>query len=147
MNEGLGPCLLWTGATNGRYGVLSEHGRNIYAHRRAYEVANGPIPEGMLVCHHCDTPLCVEPRHLFVGTQADNMRDARLKGRVTPYHPNPGERNGRALLTRAQVDEIRQTVTPNKTGIKGGGLSEAARRYGVSRREIKAILTGESWRP
>ena len=78
-------CWLWTGPLlNVGYGVLSDGGkhRGILAHRMAWERANGPIPEGMDVCHICDTPSCVNPSHFFLGTQADNNRDAWRKGRM-----------------------------------------------------------------
>lgn len=82
-------CVLWNGTRAGRYGTTRINGRRIYAHRQAWEDANGPIPPGMLVCHRCDEPLCVNPDHLFIGTQSDNMRDARDKGRLNPL---PGQR-------------------------------------------------------
>jgi hypothetical protein len=78
MIEGT-PCIPWTGAINNHgYG---RRGRR-YAHRMAWEEAHGPIPHGMKVCHHCDTPACVNIEHLFLGTQSDNMRDCAAKGRL-----------------------------------------------------------------
>ncbi len=75
-------CWLWEGARNtDGYGYLMVSGRYERVHREAYRVWIGPIPEGLSVLHHCDTPPCYNPDHLFVGTQADNMRDAMLKGR------------------------------------------------------------------
>lgn len=56
--------------------------KNMYAHRRSWEMVNGPIPEGMHCLHRCDTPACVNPAHLFLGTQADNMQDKSRKGRA-----------------------------------------------------------------
>jgi hypothetical protein len=77
------PCDEWPGARTGRsgYGEICAKGKIRYAHRAAWEEANGPIPPGMFVLHRCDNPPCREPRHLFIGTQRDNMRDMVAKGR------------------------------------------------------------------
>lgn len=78
-------CWLWTGAKNDAgYGKLwdYEYGAPRAAHRLAWEMEHGAIPDGLFLCHHCDTPTCVRPDHMFVGTQFDNMRDAARKGRV-----------------------------------------------------------------
>jgi hypothetical protein len=78
-------CWLWTGGRfSTGYGSFSVGGRVRVASRLAYAYTHGPIPDGLFVCHHCDTPLCVRPDHLFLGTNADNMRDAYRKGRVRP---------------------------------------------------------------
>lgn len=82
-------CWLWTGQTLGkqkRYPKIMVGGRKgkyIAAHRVSYAAFVGPIPEGMSVLHKCDIPLCVNPSHLFLGNQADNMRDMKIKGRST----------------------------------------------------------------
>jgi hypothetical protein len=80
-------CWLWDGAVdkNG-YGKIKRDGVSLRAHRLVYACAIGPIPDGMLVCHTCDVPMCVNPAHLFIGTCADNQRDMRLKGK---YRNNP----------------------------------------------------------
>lgn len=74
-------CWPWTWATSHGYGRLRVFGRPMYAHRLAYLLAHGPIPVGMLVCHHCDNPPCVNPAHLFLGTDSDNQQDKVAKGR------------------------------------------------------------------
>lgn len=77
-------CVLWSGArTPAGYGVIGVGGKLAYTHRLAYEIEYGPIPPGMLICHRCDTPGCLNASggHLFLGTDADNMRDKAAKGR------------------------------------------------------------------
>jgi HNH endonuclease len=80
-------CWPWLGArtsirpTRPGYGELLAWGKHAYAHRIAYHLAVGPIPEGMLVCHTCDNGLCCNPAHLFLGTARDNTRDMMAKGR------------------------------------------------------------------
>lgn len=124
-------CWLWTGAVakNG-YGQYSRR----YAHRLIYEAARGPIPTGLFVCHSCDTPLCVNPRHLWLGTNGDNMRDALLKGRTAR-----GERNPQARLTPSAVQAIRQAISDGATH---QGVADL---FGVSRRTVGHIVSGDTW--
>ncbi len=76
-------CLLWlAGIASNGYGVLRHQGHSYLAHRFAYERQHGPIPAGLCVCHVCDTRLCVNPAHMFLGTHADNVRDKVKKGRT-----------------------------------------------------------------
>jgi hypothetical protein len=75
-------CVEWQGARMARgYGRLRVNGRQMLAHRVAWERANGPIPEGYVICHRCDNPPCVNVDHLFLGTQRDNVYDMCAKGR------------------------------------------------------------------
>jgi len=84
-------CWLWTKAVRrDGYGAIEEYGTkfNHAVHRLSWMLANGPIPEGLYVCHHCDTKRCVRPDHLFLGTAKDNTQDCIKKGRfqnVSPY--------------------------------------------------------------
>jgi hypothetical protein len=129
-------CWVWAGGV-GRdgYGKLKVNGKTVRAHRVAYELANGDIPEGMLVCHSCDTPLCVRPDHLFVGRPSDNSRDMVEKGRQAR-----GESNGRSKLTGDQVSEIRKRFHI------GERRSDLAREYEVSWSLVNFIVNGESWK-
>jgi hypothetical protein len=92
-----GECWVWTGSRNwagyGYLGAVRGHGRQLAAHRVSWELANGSIPEGLHVLHHCDNPPCVRPEHLFVGTRSDNLSDAGRKGRLSD---RPQNRRGSA---------------------------------------------------
>jgi len=74
-------CRIWLHQTNGRYGMLTYKNKTMFAHRASWETHYGPVPKGMNVLHRCDTPSCINPHHLFLGTQCDNMQDAIKKGR------------------------------------------------------------------
>ena len=103
-----GRCWEWTGATNGvGYGRISIEGKSILTHRFSYSLVYGPVPDGMLVCHHCDNPGCVKPSHLFIGTQSDNLKDAFGKGRLTPPCIR-GEAHVSSKLVENDVHEIRR---------------------------------------
>lgn len=87
-------CLVWSGKSFNQqgYGIVRHNGRNTSAHRLAWILANGPIPEGLHVCHRCDNPPCCNPEHLFIGTRKDNMQDCLAKGRFAT-----GDRSGARL--------------------------------------------------
>ncbi len=131
-------CIPWTGALTRGCGVIGR-GRAgegmLYASRVAYEIAYGPVPDGLVVCHHCDNPLCVNPSHLFVGTQADNLADMRAKRRH-----NFGERNGNASLNESTVRAILAAAT------SGESQASIASRFGVCHQTVSLIVTGKRWR-
>lgn len=130
-------CWLWTAARNTTgYGMASWKGKkNIVAHRLAYELLVGPIPVGKLALHKCDTPHCVNPDHLFFGTDADNRADCVAKDR----HAR-GERSGVNKLTEAQVKEIKRLIA------NGMRLMDIAPLFGVSKNHISGIKNGRYWR-
>lgn len=125
-------CWLWAGALDRkRYGICTVDYKNYRAHRYVYAVYNGDIPSGMLVCHKCDNPSCVNPEHLFLGTAKQNSEDMISKNRFphSENHPN-------AKLTNEQVKLIRQD---NRTD----GI--IAKEYGISRERISAIQRGAAY--
>ena len=137
------PCKIWTGSRfRSGYGERVVGGKHKRVHRLAWIEAFGPIPEGMCVCHHCDTPACYEPTHLFLGTQKENVADAVAKGRMN--HPC-GASHPMAKLTAEQVIQIRATVRLNPVGVTGGEVPAAAREYGVAESTICRILNGKAW--
>lgn len=127
-------CCLWTGAkySNG-YGRFKWRGKYKSAHRTSYEIAKGPIPAGMLVCHTCDTPACIAPHHLYAGTHQDNMNDMVVRNRQ--FRP-VGAKNTRARLTPDIIKEIRNTAN---------SVRAAARIFGVSVSTVSYIRNGKRW--
>jgi hypothetical protein len=131
-------CLEWKGTLEGGYGRLIWNRSLQLAHRISFMLAFGHYPAELKVLHHCDNPSCVNPNHLFLGTLLDNARDRKDKGRNGLLK---GERNGRAKLTRAQVDEIRQ-----RYNIGDVSYSMLAAEYGVSSGLISHIIAKRQWR-
>lgn len=86
-----GGCWEWAANKDAKgYGLLAFKGKSYRAHRLSWELTNGPIPDGMLVCHKCDNPSCVNPEHLFIGTPKDNTQDSVKKGRHVMPQKSPG---------------------------------------------------------
>jgi hypothetical protein len=131
-----GDCWIWIASKMGKgYGGFWYKGRFQRAHRVSWQLHFGEIPAGMFVCHHCDNPLCVNPSHLFLGTNADNVKDCRAKGR----HIN-GERNGRAKLSHHDIPIIQELA---KFGFTQKYLSK---HFGVSRQNIASIIYRKTWK-
>lgn len=122
MPEPNSGCWLWLGAASGRhgYGHTRHLGEQISAHRAAWLIYQGEIAPGMFVCHKCDNPHCCNPEHLFLGSHADNMRDAIRKGRI----------NG---LTPEQAAEVRSRKETQAV---------YASRFGVTQSAISRITNG-----
>jgi hypothetical protein len=131
---------LWTGSVSDvGYGYLFIHRQKMYAHRLSYTLAFGPIPDGMSVCHNCpggDRSACVNPAHLWLGSQTDNMHDMKAKGRASR-----GERSSHAKLTAEQVQTIRLRYAAGRVVQK-----QLAVEYGVSSGTICDALAGRTWR-
>lgn len=136
-------CWHWRGATLSKgYGVFRVPGtrKNIGAHRMSWILRFGDVPEGVFVCHRCDTPSCVNPCHLFLGTVADNNADMRSKGRAGPVPCRRGERHPRAKVNECDVARMRSLFA---LGASGPSL---ARLYGLSNKTVYAILKREGWK-
>lgn len=137
-------CWEWTARRfkNG-YGSIRSGDRQLLAHRIAWELTRGPIPSGLLICHHCDNPPCVRPSHLFLGTHQMNLDDCRRKGRAAKpdQTTRASESNGAAKLTASKVRRLRERY-------RRGGVTQAAlaREYKVSIPLIEKILGGRLWR-
>lgn len=123
-------CWLWSGSIGWEgYGRLGYEGREYKAHRLAYEAWVGPIPAGLLVCHHCDMRCCIRPDHLFAGTHADNTADMVRK-----------DRHGMAVLQIADIPVVRARLAAGET------QASVARAYGVKHSVISLLARGERWR-
>ena len=137
VDKSFGPdgCWLWTASRNkANYGRFNPGNGPIFAHRWAFEQAFGPLPPRTLVCHHCDNPPCVNPRHLFAGTHADNSADMVAKGRASIS--SRGEGSPRAKYSDAQVDRLVALVA------SGLSVTRAARRVGIKSSTANGIMTG-----
>jgi hypothetical protein len=139
-------CWNWTAALNQNgYGVWGGN-RKIglksgIAHRAAWVLTYGPIPDGMFICHHCDNPPCCNPAHLFLGTPQDNMDDMDRKGRRVSVS-RPADLNPNAKLTWDDVREIRRLY---RRGVRGCGSKVLAERFGTTHQSVLAIVNNRQW--
>ncbi len=136
-------CWLWTGATVGlsfNYGKFWIDGGYDKAHRAAYRLFVGPIPTGMWVLHHCDTPECVNPKHLFIGTRQDNVDDMLAKKRGGQWkNPPRGNRRRDSKFTEADVLDIRRRCD------NGESQGSVAKSFGVGQSTISKIIRRQRW--
>lgn len=128
-------CWLFTASPGSIYGKLIDGKEYVSAHRLAYEVAYGTVPADLVVRHKCDTPKCVRPEHLELGTHADNSTDMIERNRQA-Y----GERQGSSILTEHEVMQIRKLY-----GDKSILLKEIAEQFGVTVTAIQSAATGRKW--
>lgn len=134
-----GRCWLWTGCKHhSGYGLLKIKGIMTGAHKASYEINIREVPTGLNVLHKCDNKLCVNPKHLFVGTEKDNMDDKVSKGRQTK-----GTEVNTAVLDETTVRLIRKIYIP---GDRKFGANALARRFNVSRFTTYAIVNWLSWK-
>lgn len=131
-------CWEWTAALNSSgYGTISVNGKERRAHRISWQLHYGTIPEGMLVCHKCDNRKCVNPDHLFLGTNSDNIHDCCVKGRRPRQS---GENNNSAKLTSDDVEEIRDLYKG-----KNFNCRQLAKIFNISTSHVAGIIRGRYW--
>lgn len=131
-------CWIWRGASDGQgYGAMRVNSLKRKAHRLAFSFYNQTtIPDGLVVRHTCDTPMCVNPRHLLLGTQKDNVADRKNRGREGRHE---GVLNGRAVLTEAHIPGIRRRAS------EGESLREISDEFGLTRQAIWRIVHRRTW--
>lgn len=149
----LGRCWLWTGSRMPEpqnYGQIYGRGRQLLAHRASYEIAVGPIPDGLWVLHRCDNPPCVNPEHLFLGTAADNSYDMVHKGRMR-HNPLTGEAWRRAHLAALPRGEANHNTKISDADVarlrarwtRGGVTQEALGvEFGLTQTHVSKIVRG-----
>jgi hypothetical protein len=132
-------CWLWTASTcSSGYGTFGAGERTYAAHRLSYQMHFGEIPKGRVVMHTCDVPACVNPAHLRIGSQAENVRDSASKGR----HQNPvlfGEQHPGSKLSWADVVAMREAYS------EGISIYRLAKQYQVAWATAKEAVTGVTW--
>lgn len=134
-------CWRWSGALNRwGYGAAAYDGKQSNASRVAWLLVHGEIPSGMVVCHRCDNPACCNPAHLFLGTQADNLRDCRQKKRAKGAPEGAAHHRSTAKLTADQVAAARGMFE------RGVSQTDIAQQFGVHSSTISRAVRGKRWR-
>ncbi len=130
-------CWIWTRAVNNKgYGTVSVGNQKAkYAHRMYYSEFKGEIPDGMEVCHKCDTPACVNPDHLFLGTHHENMMDSSKKGRIRTT-PRSGTRHHKAVFDNESLKYIRTSKESNK---------QLAEKFGCCKATVVRAKKGQTY--
>lgn len=123
-------CWIWTGFRKNAYGGLKYKTKYLYAHRASYEAHISEIPDGMVVCHSCDNPLCVNPEHLWLGTQQDNIADRQEKRR---HRVAKGAEHYLSKLDAETVGEIKRLL---RDGVK---QRDIARQFDLAESTISRI--------
>ena len=141
-------CHEWQNAKANGYGVINIGGKRKYAHRLAWSWENGDIPDGLFVCHTCDNRACVNPKHLFLGSHGDNVRDMWAKGRgVNPSAR--GEDNPASKITQKQANHVKELLSSVKRYPSGmavhGELIRVSKETGVPHGTVNQISLGNVW--
>ena len=136
-------CWEWQGAKKPRgYGNVKVNKQYFSAHRVSFILANGPIPEGYIVCHICDNPSCCNPTHMMLGTHKSNTADMLIKNRQKKKHTAArGEGNGKSKLSEENIRDIRKIYAA-----KIMNQYELAVKFGVTQPTIGHIVRNETWR-
>jgi hypothetical protein len=145
-------CWIWQGSIDkDGYGNFSIGKRSCKAHRVSWALANGKEPGGLLVCHACDTPACIHPQHLFLGTTQDNIADKMAKGRQragagsrhgSKTYPESRKRGLELPQTKLTPAQVRWVRVAADTGRSNGSIAKA---LGVHHLTVGKILKGETW--
>jgi len=131
-------CWIWTAFVNEKgYGKFTNNGKTYRSHRLSYELYIGEIPDGLYVCHECDNTFCVNPNHLFLGSQLDNIHDMLNKGRGSAPPLFKGEDHSLSKLTENNVIEIRKS--------KHMTHRQLAEKYNVSKKLIFNVIHKKAW--
>lgn len=145
-------CWIWQSQRTARYPRITHEGKGRGVHVASWMIHRGPVPSGLKVCHECDVPRCVNPAHLFLGTQSDNLKDMGRKrrhgaqrnpkawaARIGTANSKPGERNPAAKMTQADVDELRRLRG------EGWSYSRLMKRFKIGKTQVARIVRGQSW--
>lgn len=131
-------CWIWQGSHRGKYGSAFYQGKRMGAHQLSYILTNGPIPDGLEVCHSCDNPLCCNPSHLWIGTHFQNMHDCIQKGRFNA---------GKVIGTDQHSCKLDDTKVREIRVLLDAGVSQRkiARQYHVTQPLVAQIKKRQIW--